>query len=476
MSDISFKINGSDDPKAAYIAWTPLPLTIINNSKEPNLSLQITSKSHPGAITQLVFMLEYGDAPSDEVTVDFGKDSEKTIYVAGKFQPGAKYNGASADRKDVTLQAHKAGSADVMGKLDVMIRTRKNANELTDKARKDFLNALAKLNGIKVDDDTTPGAGKGIYVTDFTSVHVAGADKNEHGDSQFLPWHRLYVLDLERQLQQVNPAVTIPYWKFDEPAPNIFKSNFMGAMKTIPRETTEPGGEFDRGGANTPNATFDAENPLSKWQIGDVNGIPRTARFNPETEAGQGVDDLDMLTEAQTLALGGGLDDPTKAEFGEVQTKFASIQTTPHGAAHISFNGYINSIPVAPRDPLFFLIHCNVDRLWKKWQFIFERDQATDTKTYPYQTTTNVEGESVDPWKIVTATQWPWDGSLSYPGSLTPPGTRKENFTKSIAGSNFENNVPKIENCIDPYAYHAPENYLGFAYDDVPFSHSSNIA
>ena len=38
---------------------------------------------------------------------------------------------------------------------------------------------------------------------------------------------------------------------------------------------------------------------------------------------------------------------------------------------------------------------------------------------------------------------------------------------------NFEDNVPKIENAIDPYAHHNPDHNLGFAYDVVPYSPSS---
>ena len=74
----------------------------------------------------------------------------------------------------------------------LMIRVRKNANELSDKARSDFLKALTAVNGINQDPNVGPGPGQGVYTTDFVKTHVAGADTTEHGDSMFLPWHRLY--------------------------------------------------------------------------------------------------------------------------------------------------------------------------------------------------------------------------------------------------------------------------------------------
>ena len=43
-----------------------------------------------------------------------------------------------------------------------------------------------------------------------------------HGFSAFYPWHRAYLLDLERELQNIDPSVSLPYWRFDQPAPGLF--------------------------------------------------------------------------------------------------------------------------------------------------------------------------------------------------------------------------------------------------------------
>lgn len=509
MSHISFKIFGTDDPNAAYIGWAPVPLTIINNSD--STSVHLKSKAKSGAITKLAFMEKKGDAPQEELTIQVGKNQEKVIYVAGWFQAGKPHNGASADSKDVSIQAYINNDATVAGSLDVMIRVRKNANELSDKARKDFLDALATLNGI----------GKGIYATDFVKVHVAGANLNQHGDSQFLPWHRLYILDLERLLQKINPAVTLPYWKFDKPAPQVFQKKFMGKMEIIHLGATRTPGEAKH------HAVFAANNPLTKWQIESVKGLPRTVRFNPETHPADGMEylslkqtnkegeildvDLDkivqvnhfnLISERKTLGLG-----KQDAKFGisrgktkkekEIEEKtgekikidrgFSQMEGTPHGAAHVSFNGYINYIPTAPKDPLFFLLHCNVDRLWGKWQFLFDRHDSNDTRSYPYlhQKKNPPAYEAIGEWKLLNAKQWPWNGMKSegggpgYPDGkpMLPPGSRANNFTTSLTGYNFPGNVPTIKDTINYYAYPLDNdqgNYLGFACDDVPFDHGNN--
>ncbi|MEM9273180.1 MAG: tyrosinase family protein [Cyanobacteria bacterium P01_F01_bin.143] len=486
MSKITLKLFGSERPEAGYIAWSPVPLTIERAS--PSDGTSVILKSSPinkGSIPRVVFMDKVGAVPTDEIKVNFGSDNTKMIYVAGKFQPEERHNGASEDGKDIKIEAAWDNKPqDVVGCLEVMIRVRKDANELSEKARNDFLKALASLNGIKESD--AGGAGKGIYVTDFVGMHVEGAGETEHGDSHFLPWHRLYLLDLERLLQKVNPAVSLPYWRFDKPAPNLFTKNFMGETETIPNDTELTPGTSEH------CAEFSSSNPIFEWKIEDVPGISRSAYFDTKKEAAQGIPAavpnqegaFRLIKEVATLALGG----TNEPEFGTrrrgSRDGFSEMEGTPHGAAHTSFNGYINSVPVAPKDPLFFLLHCNVDRLWALWQFIFYRDAVSDKRSYPYQKRLEIIAQSdglitgsfPDHYKVVDAPQWPWDSSFSKPGNLRPPGTRSGNFTESsLGGKDFSNRPPSLADAIDAYGFHDPSNNLGIAYDDVPFGHDRPI-
>ncbi|WP_158214583.1 tyrosinase family protein [Phaeobacter sp. 22II1-1F12B] len=427
----------------------------------------------PGAVTKVVFLEARDSPPQDVIELPLGPGGTRDIFIAGAFQPGEPHFGASVEGKDVTVEASwVGGGGSVAGSVDLMVRVRRNANDLSDKARDDFLFALGKLNGIPLDTMPIPGPGRGLYVTDFVAMHVDGASDSEHGDSHFLPWHRLYLLDLERQLQSIVPEVTLPYWRFDEPAPNLFTEDFMGEMDQIPRDITAPGGGFDQGGLSTPLARFAVNNPLSQWQINSTQGIARTARFDPMTEPANGLlqpgGDFGVLDQPATLALGGGSPNPANAHLGSpATTGFARMESTPHGAAHVSFNGPINFVPVAPRDPLFFLLHCNVDRLWAVWQAIFDRDDFADTQAYPYQN----PGDA-DTWEIVNAPQWPWDGSNSEPGSLRAPGTRQNNFTTADVSIGFPGASPTLRDAIDPYDNRLQASYMGFGYDDVPYNHA----
>jgi len=53
------------------------------------------------------------------------------------------------------------------------------------------------------------------------------APRQAHGRPGFLSWHRAYLLDLEPELQKINPSVTLPYWRFHDPGPNMFTADFI---------------------------------------------------------------------------------------------------------------------------------------------------------------------------------------------------------------------------------------------------------
>ena len=125
----------------------------------------------------------------------------------------------------------RAGATRV-GSAEVMVRIRKNANTLTTDERDRFVSALAKLNN--------QGLGR---FTDFRDMHVAVTLAQAHGAPGFLPWHRAYLLDLERELQVIDASVALPYWRFDRPAPNIFTRDFLGVFgcnRHRPIQATNP--------------------------------------------------------------------------------------------------------------------------------------------------------------------------------------------------------------------------------------------
>ena len=62
-------------------------------------------------------------------------------------------------------------------------------------------------------------------------MHTNVSSPQAHGAPGFLPWHRAYILDLERELQAIDPSVALPYWRFDRPAPNLFTLDFFEIVR-----------------------------------------------------------------------------------------------------------------------------------------------------------------------------------------------------------------------------------------------------
>src|SRR5829696_332615 len=332
------------------------------------------------------------------------------FFVSGEF------GRPSVALGDAVIEARGTPSVGVLGTKPVTVRVRKDAQTLSAGERDRFLAALATLNG--------GGAGR---FREFRDMHVDAADAEEHGNVGFLPWHRAYVLDLERELQAIDPSVTLPYWRFDRPAPNVFTRQFMGVPNAAGR------------------VQFTAGHPLNTWRTDGELGISRTPSFAP------GAAPAGLLTEAETMALGGPA---TTASYAN----FDVMEGNPHGSAHMSFSsGFIRRIQTAARDPLFFMLHANVDRLWAKFQWVRKRTSPTDSRAFAPAVPNRVGHRLPD-------TMWPWNGVTGAPRPSTAPGGR---FAPSRS-TTAPGTTPTVRAMLD-YQALAGGPSLGFAYDDVPF-------
>ena len=135
-----------------------------------------------------------------------------------------------------------------------------------------------------------------------------------HGNPRFLPWHRIYLLRMEELLQMVDPTVCIPYW--NSSVEQAFPSWLIGFTPTVnllsgPHTVTRNIGAF----ATLPNAAAVAT------VMGEVT-------FN----------------------------------------SFASELEGVHNSGHVWVGGSMMSIQTAPTDPVFWMHHAEIDRIWAEWQ------------------------------------------------------------------------------------------------------------
>jgi tyrosinase len=87
-----------------------------------------------------------------------------------------------------------------------MAYTRKDVSTLTAAEKRRFVKALLEVKR------------RGEY-DEFVRMHIEyyvsdgeGGLRTAHMAPSFLPWHRRFLLDLERALRRVDSSVTVPYW------------------------------------------------------------------------------------------------------------------------------------------------------------------------------------------------------------------------------------------------------------------------
>ncbi len=409
--------SGSASPAARYVGWAPVPAQIrlvdTTGATDPvTVRVRNQNTAQGGQVEFFTSVTGTGQA---EIELPLPVTGEWVdIGIAGQFQ-----RPSSAD-KDAVVEVIDANTGEVLGSTPLMVRIRKNATTLTTAERDRFLAALAMFND----------RGMGRY-SDFRNVHTQAGSPEAHGSTGFLPWHRAFLLDLERELQAIDPSVALPYWRFDQPAPSLFSEDFMGVPNSV--------------GA----LQFSTVNPIQFWATDGTAGIVRPTRFVTQTQPAH------VISEVSTLALGG--------QDGLYEA-FRQLEGNPHGTAHTSFGGSISSIPTAAKDPLFFLLHANVDRLWAKWQWVKQRFDVTSTKTF------SAQGSAGDPGANrvghnLNDSMWPWNQITTPPRPPTAPGgTLAPSPLTSAPGLS-----PTVGALIDYQGVLTPPSRLGFDYDDVPF-------
>lgn len=415
--NIELQINNSVRSEARFVSWAPSPcrLRVTNPSGTvlPIVSVKITGVPTAGG-GAVMFRKNTTGAFSNSLTLSVPTNGASVpFFVVGRFgRPSTNTGDVRIEARTSLLRFPHRLPTKLVGSVPVMVRVRKNANTLTAGERDRFVAAFAQLNN--------QGAGR---FQDFRDMHTNLSSPQAHGAPGFLPWHRAYILDLERELQAIDPTVALPYWRFDQAAPNIFVLDFLGVSNALG------------------TVQFSSTNPLQFWKTDGVQGITRRPFF-PTNTAPSG-----LRSEAQTLAL------------GTLYSAFRNMEGNPHGSAHTSFGGSISSIPTAAKDPLFFLLHCNVDRLWAKWQRLNGRFDPALAASYDSNPGNPIGHNLPD-------TMWPWNGITTPPRPPTAPGGA---LAKSPC-VNAPGPQPQIQSSLD---YQGSINALsreGFDYDDVPFA------
>jgi hypothetical protein len=203
---------------------------------------------------------------------------------------------------------------------------RKNFIDLTGDERRRLATALNALEA-----DGTIAA--------FANEHDTQFMLGIHFGSAFLPWHRHFLARLEQRLQIIDPSVSIPYWDWTRADSRSLEvepwRSFFGGRGNA-------GGEFDH------------------WSY---------TRASPEPAADGALPDLRPVASGAPVVI----EELQSATYQE----FRRMERGSHVPGH-TWTGGTMAGGSSPADPLFYLHHCNIDRLWAIWQRLHpDADQYT---------------------------------------------------------------------------------------------------
>ncbi|MGZ9100100.1 MAG: tyrosinase family protein [Brevundimonas sp.] len=190
----------------------------------------------------------------------------------------------------------------------------------------------------------------------WTRQNLIHSRNGQHNNGLFLPWHRLQLLHLERIIAGLtgHAAFAMPYWDAQE-------------HRTLPSWITE------------------------------------SDALLYERQRARGVDTLDFnaarWARSPYMARLTSDDFPTFA--GKLPTGAGMVEGYGHNYIHELVGGLMKRLTTAATDPIFWLHHCNVDRVWATWH---ARQPAS---VYPADWTARTlngfvggQGEDTGDWRV----------------------------------------------------------------------------
>lgn len=223
---------------------------------------------------------------------------------------------------------------------------RKDANTLNAAERAELVAALLELKAT------------GIY-DQFVLRHANAIMTAIHRSPAFLPWHRRYLLDLEQELQRVsgNPNLGIPYWNWPDGAASgsMWDDDLLGGNGSALNQVVTSG-PFRQGQWTIVNSSGLSAGPLTR-----AFGRQNWAQTLP-TQAE--IDQVLLVTPYDSFAWNANSDPSFRNQLEGFRGP--NLHNRGHGWVGGSM------LPMtSPNDPIFFMHHSMVDKLWHEWQLRF---------------------------------------------------------------------------------------------------------
>jgi tyrosinase len=196
---------------------------------------------------------------------------------------------------------------------------------------KKLSDAVAKMKQRPVTDKTS-----WAYWANIHGVIGSSTDPQwnqcRHAHWWFVAWHRAYVLELEHQLQAAiqDTNFRLPYWDYLDTA----QRKIPAAFKKTTSSLFVPGRVGSEVG----------------FEVSDLKKTFSAAQYTGNI-------------------IAGGFGGATVAS-GTVSGPFSKrgrMEQNPHNTVHVDIGGLMGDPRTAAQDPLFWMHHCNIDRIWEVW-------------------------------------------------------------------------------------------------------------
>ncbi|KAK7688337.1 hypothetical protein QCA50_008709 [Cerrena zonata] len=200
---------------------------------------------------------------------------------------------------------------------------------------------------------------------DFVYAHLDGVNRN-HFTGVFLGWHRWFLHTFENTLQtKCGYKGSLPYWDWSRDVANI------------------PASPLFISSATTGFGTFN-DNASENFTVTDgafgatVRAYPTPHRVGRHFRPQPFEEQIFPFAFDKPEKLATSAFTPEEVHF--IITNFVGNYTDfqaymdgvraegMHNAAHLMMDGDMSNIGHSPNDPIFFLHHANLDRIWAAWQ------------------------------------------------------------------------------------------------------------